>query len=833
MSQQTFSAIVPTVTSGNQLASILFDFKEAVMSGFSGITRPSELLPGGYWVDITNDDIGTWDFKLWTGTQDILVFTINKSASAVSVPAAEITFQVDEIADDALGPVIKLYKKRLTFGGQVLTGDTLGEIQFYGTRDTGVNVLQARIQSKSLDNMNASFRGAYMSFDMTSDSTNTVAEILRLMDGKVGVGGVIPDDTFHVDGTGFKTETASDDAIGNKLKFKKSRNGGQVLSGDVIGQEEFVGTSDISADVGGVMIETSARENHTSTAQGSRVSIKNKKTTESAYTEQIILAEDATVTKLNSTSMTVTTLNVTGVLNATTTESGTITEATDPSIKVNKGGNGATATANTAGVEVVMTDAPTFKMGYDGTKASKFVVGEVGTLKEVVTADAPQTLTSKSIFSCSLQTPNRLDFRKDTYANLSSLSSIFYGELQYATDTKEFFCAKAGVMTKISTGELPSFFDALVVNGRMVETYDWTAPSKLTNPVTLPAAGGSRNEMAFSPDGRYMAMAESVSPFLGIYENLDGFMVRMANVATPPTGVASGLSFSPDGRFLAVAHTTTPFVSVYERFGSTFTKIANPATLPVGNCQKVVWSPENRYLFAALSTPSGTTVGYIWERTGTTLTFLNTVDISPAVTGVSGIGIHPDGFLFILTNVSPFCFNINLVTGANPASPSLTLPFQANGVSFSPDGTRATFTYLNPVAAGKAFQTYSITGGGNGTYTAVANADVMPTVAAGNVCSSPRWSLDSKFLTIVMGQSPFIAVYKRNATGGPTKLADPGSLPLTGPTCVAWAPDNKFLAVGGGNTSPYFEVYQTSNTVNLYGKVPNVLYNIGDSRDYL
>ena len=79
MSQNIFSNINPSATSGNDLATILNDFKDAVASGFSGTARPANLQAGGYWVDTTlapTPDF-LWKYMMWTGTTDILVFTLN------------------------------------------------------------------------------------------------------------------------------------------------------------------------------------------------------------------------------------------------------------------------------------------------------------------------------------------------------------------------------------------------------------------------------------------------------------------------------------------------------------------------------------------------------------------------------------------------------------------------------------------------------------------------------------------------------------------------------------------------------------------------------------
>jgi hypothetical protein len=65
-----------------------------------------------------------------------------------------------------------------------------------------------------------------------------------------------------------------------------------------------------------------------------------------------------------------------------------------------------------------------------------------------------------------------------------------------------------------------------------------------------------------------------------------------------PTGQARGTAWSPNGEFLSVAHSNTPFITIYQRSGATFTKLADPATadLPTGTGLAVAWSPNGEFL---------------------------------------------------------------------------------------------------------------------------------------------------------------------------------------------------------------------------------------------
>jgi hypothetical protein len=433
MSQAIFDTIVPSTTSGNQLAAILNDFKNAVVSGYTGTARPSQLQAGGYWIDTTNDPTGIWKFKVYDGTKDIVVFTLNKNTGLASISSADSLFEIIKASDDSLGPVARLLKKRIAGLGQTASGDTVGEIQFQGTRDDGVTTLQARMRSVSQNNVTAAQQGAYISFDISPLNGASIQEVMRLVNGRVAIGTTSPDNALHVVGNGARLERIADDAIGPKLNIKKKRiaGAGQVLNNDEIGSLDFKAIDSLGAEVNVANVEVKARENITSGNQGSRVSIKNKKLGQSAYTEQIVIEDDVFIPELRVNKLT-----------ATQTEMGTIVESQDASIVLNKNGTKAGADSAKAGFEIEMSDNTNARIGYDSTKTSRFVIGEVGSEKEIVDVSSVQTITNKIVKS-----PTRAGVKEGTEAALITYAATAdNGQWCFATDTK--------VMYQIIDGEL-------------------------------------------------------------------------------------------------------------------------------------------------------------------------------------------------------------------------------------------------------------------------------------------------------------------------------------------------------------------------------------------
>ena len=453
MSQSIFDTIVPSTTSGNQLAALLNSFKDAVVSGFSGTSRPSQLQAGGYWIDTSADASGVWTYKIYDGSQDITVFTLNKNTGLAAISNADSLFQVTKSSSDITGPIVRMLKKRASGLGQTLSGDVLGEVQFQGTRDDGVTTLQARVRSVSSNDVVSGSQGAYLTFEITTLNGSAPAEVMRVVDGKLAIGLTSPDEAIHALGN-VKVEVQGDNSNPSQVKFRKKRlaNSGQVNSGDTIGRMEFLSTNDAGAEIQVATIDVTAKENHTSIAHGTGLSIKTKRVGATALTEQISIDDNVNV----KTNLTVDgNLTVSGT---TTTVNSTTIEVADSNITVNKGGNQTSANTNRAGITVEISGGTNARIGYDSTRASRFVVGDVGSESEIATVGATQTFTNKTLTSPvlnspSIVTPSRLDARQDTEANLTTYAATATnGQIVFSTDTKTMYQVLDGALVNLGSG---------------------------------------------------------------------------------------------------------------------------------------------------------------------------------------------------------------------------------------------------------------------------------------------------------------------------------------------------------------------------------------------
>ena len=325
MSQTIFSTINPATTNGTQLATLLTDFKEAMVSGMSGTARPTELDAGGMWIDtnLEGSPDFKWTCKIWTGTVDVTVFTVNLASNTVGFSGADSTFEIAKISADTAGPVLKLLKERIANSGQTLDGDSLGEIHFVGAGSDNSNPIVCKIRSVASDNATATVSGGYLVFETTTDATTSLVEAMRLIDGKLGVGVSAPEAEVHTRGNnGIKAERVSADALAAKMVIKKKRVAalGQVLNADMIGEMHFNSTDDAGAEATVVKMEVSATETHTATTLGAKLLLKvmavgdSVLTTVASFGDTIEFFADVTAAYLNA--ATVETLD----LKATATE---------------------------------------------------------------------------------------------------------------------------------------------------------------------------------------------------------------------------------------------------------------------------------------------------------------------------------------------------------------------------------------------------------------------------------------------------------------------------------------------------------------------------------
>jgi hypothetical protein len=297
MSQVVFDTIVPTGTSGTQLASILESFKDAMMSGLSGDSRPDQLEAGGAWIDTSMEDAPNylWSYKVWTGAVDITVFKINLATSALVLSASDSEFSVKRVSDDTVAAIVKLVKNRVSgTGSATANNDVLGELQFIGRTSAGADTIMGRIRTIATQATTNTGAGAALVFESTKTGETVASEAMRLVNGRLGVGTSAPLAEIHSRGpVGMRVERFADDNAPSRLKIKKSRvaGNGSNQNADVLAALDMVTADELGGEGIVSQILATATQAHSSTVKGAKLSLLTTKTGENALTEQMTIAD--------------------------------------------------------------------------------------------------------------------------------------------------------------------------------------------------------------------------------------------------------------------------------------------------------------------------------------------------------------------------------------------------------------------------------------------------------------------------------------------------------------------------------------------------------------
>jgi len=293
MSQNIFSTINPATTSGTALATLLNNFKEAMVSGMSGTARPSELDAYGMWVDTVDEGSDLIYLKMYDGTTDILMMTLNLATGAFSFPGSEDQFEISKTSDDTVGAILKFVKARATAPGQTLDGDIVGSLDFYGTTDASAETKVAEMYVEVSDNVTASAKGSRFIWRAVVDATATVTEFMRLVDKKLGVGVTTVLESIHAIGN-IRGENTEDSTSPAKLVLRKKRvtGVGQVLSGDSIASISLKSVDVAGTEFEGADLLCEATENQTASARGNKITIATTDVGSASKSNKVIIAEE-------------------------------------------------------------------------------------------------------------------------------------------------------------------------------------------------------------------------------------------------------------------------------------------------------------------------------------------------------------------------------------------------------------------------------------------------------------------------------------------------------------------------------------------------------------
>jgi hypothetical protein len=193
--------------------------------------------------------------------------------------------------------------------------------------------------------------------------------------------------------------------------------------------------------------------------------------------------------------------------------------------------------------------------------------------------------------------------------------------------------------------------------------------TKLTNPSTLPAAAVTG--LAWSPQGDYLTAVSQTSPFVQTWVFTEAASTGTigavsANPGTLPTGGPAGslgraVAWRPQGDYIAMANTTTPYLYVvpFNRATGAYGAALTVTNIPAGSTTCVAWSPDGQYLLVGCGT---TPFLYIYDFSSFLLNTNVALTTSPGFQ-VNEIVVHPNGeTVFFGQNSTTFITSFQMPT---------------------------------------------------------------------------------------------------------------------------------------------------------------------------
>ena len=176
---------------------------------------------------------------------------------------------------------------------------------------------------------------------------------------------------------------------------------------------------------------------------------------------------------------------------------------------------------------------------------------------------------------------------------------------------------------------------------------DHTTAGSLSSADTYSIAAASGDyfgaySVAFSPVGDYIAVGMHGNggyPRVVLLDHTTAGSVSLADTNTNVPGAAKGLCFSPDGKYLAVAHSTSPYFTLLNHTTAGSLSFAASVILAANDGYCVDFSPDGKYIAVGHNSTSSTKFTLLDHTTA------GFVSISDTFTGtgiVNGVAFSPN-----------------------------------------------------------------------------------------------------------------------------------------------------------------------------------------------
>ncbi len=325
--------------------------------------------------------------------------------------------------------------------------------------------------------------------------------------------------------------------------------------------------------------------------------------------------------------------------------------------------------------------------------------------------------------------------------------------------------------------------------------------------------------VSWSPDNKFLATVDNnnntySSGTLRIFSfNPSTMMLSQATTFTTTGNGFTDVAWSPNGNFIATSETNSGFTASNIRIFTVNefspTVISQVGTLTISGTgfgiTAIAWSPNNNYLVAGDSGSNIRTfaLNYL-QSTGNALTQIGLTSLGTGT--VFSLAWNPSGnYVTVVTNT---IFLYQLAFNPSASSASVLSKIQSLSVSISQNVANLSWSY-------------------DGNFLAVATNTLTPLIYQINqttglltpfgsqavAANAVSWAPNDKYLAVI-SSSNALTIYSFASTNM-FPLTSLGTQSVAGSQTLAWGPDGEFVATNGTNTAQIFKVlsFPTENII--------------------
>lgn len=328
-------------------------------------------------------------------------------------------------------------------------------------------------------------------------------------------------------------------------------------------------------------------------------------------------------------------------------------------------------------------------------------------------------------------------------------------------------------------------------NSPYVFVYEWSPAgfgTKYADPASLFTTTAS--SLDFHPNKNALAVCSSASPRLSAWQwSASGFGARYTSPTV--TAGAADVRYSPDGNYVLITQTTSPFLATYPWTPGGGFGAASPS---LSGLKRFIGISFNRagdvVVFSASETTAASNIyAYPWSSGSYGTKYADPVS-KPPYTVYNTVFTPDDSAIIASTQQTPYFHAWQWSASgfgtkyANPATTPSGSVTGMVGLDISPDGSAVVGYALATGICVHAYEWNNASGFG----TKYSDPATGPGTANSSALRCCQFSPDGAFVALATSTSPYMHVYNWSSSGFGTLVSSPATIPTAGMHSVAFLP---------------------------------------------